>query len=85
MGDRTGVDLTVVSPSHSNGAAALLLGDVGGQDAVAEHRVVEVQVTLLLLVNGCGSEHGETEQEDLASKSSDKSLPLICVASWSSF
>ncbi len=51
MEHRTGVDLTVISPPHSNGAAALLLGDVGGQDAVAEHSVVEVQVALLLLVS----------------------------------
>lgn len=48
--DRAGVDLTVVAPSHSDGAATLLLGDVGGQNTVAENRVVEVQVTLLLLL-----------------------------------
>lgn len=48
--DGAGVDLTVVSPAHPDGAAALLLGDVGGQDAVAEHGVVQVQVALLLLV-----------------------------------
>lgn len=65
MGDGAGIDLTVVAPSHPNGAAALLLGDVGGQDAVAEHSVIEVQVTLLLLVghhsNRCRSKHGECE------------------------
>lgn len=50
VGDRTRIDLTVVSPPHAYGAATLLLGDVGGQDAVAEHGVVKVQVTLLLLI-----------------------------------
>lgn len=40
----------MISPSHSDGAAALLLCDVDGQDAVAEHRVIQVQVALLLLV-----------------------------------
>lgn len=61
LGDRTGVDLTVISPPHPDGAAALLLGDIGGQDAVAEHSVVEVQVALLLLrqhSNCCRSKHG---------------------------
>lgn len=57
MGDGAGVDLTVISPSHSNGAATLLFGDVNSQNAVAEHRIVEVQVALLLLIrqhlNGC--------------------------------
>ena len=48
--DRAGVDLTVVSPAHPDGAAALLLRDVGGEDAVAEHRVVQVQVALLLIL-----------------------------------
>lgn len=50
MGDGAGVDLTVIPPSHSNGAAALLLGDVGRQDAVTEHGVIQVQVALLLLI-----------------------------------
>lgn len=50
MGYRAGVDLTVISPSHSDGAAALLLGDVGGEDAVTEHGVIKVQVALLLLI-----------------------------------
>lgn len=50
MGDRTRINLAVVSPSHANGTATLLLGDVGDQDAVAEHGVVEVQVALLLLI-----------------------------------
>lgn len=60
LGDGAGVDLTVISPSHSNGAAAFLLGDVGGQDAVAEHGVVQVQVAFLLFLHEhadrCGSE-----------------------------
>lgn len=41
----------MISPSHSNGAAAFLLGDVGGQDAVAEHGVVQVQVAFLLFLH----------------------------------
>lgn len=60
LGDGAGVDLAVISPSHSNGAAAFLLGDVGGQDAVAEHGVVQVQVAFLLFLHEhadrCGSE-----------------------------
>lgn len=51
MGDRTGIDLTVISPSHSDGAAALLLGDIGGQDAIAENGVIKVQVALFLLIH----------------------------------
>lgn len=50
MRDRTGINLTVISPSHSNGAAALLLGDIGGQNAVAENSVIKVQIALLLLI-----------------------------------
>lgn len=76
MGDRTGVDLTVISPSHPNGAAALLLGDVCRQDAVAEHSVVKVQVALLLLVHlhsdCCSGKSGaHQETEDLVPKSND--------------
>jgi len=48
--DGAGVDLTVISPAHSDGAAALLLGDVDGQDTVAEDSVIEVQVALFLLI-----------------------------------
>lgn len=40
----------MVSPASSQGAAALLLGDIGGQYTVAEHRVIEVKVALLLVV-----------------------------------
>lgn len=40
----------MVSPASSQRAAALLLGDIGGQHAVAEHRVVKVKVALLLVV-----------------------------------
>lgn len=67
VGDRTWVDLTVVSPSHSDGAAALLFGDVDGQNAVAEHCVVQVQVALLLLIcqhpNGCRTRETDRKQE----------------------
>lgn len=69
MGDRTRIDLTVVSPPHAYGAATLLLGDVGGQDAVAEHGVVKVQVTLLLLIryhSDCCREHrAESKRVDV--------------------
>lgn len=51
LGDGTGVDLAVIPPSHSDGAAALLLGDVRGQDTVAEHGVVQVQVAFLLFLH----------------------------------
>lgn len=47
---RTGVDLAVVTPAHSDGAAALLFGDVCGQNTVTENGVIEVQVALLLLI-----------------------------------
>lgn len=50
VGHRAGVDLTVVAPAHSNGAAALLFGDICGQNTVAENCVIEVQIALLLLV-----------------------------------
>lgn len=50
MGHRAGVDLAVVTPAHTDGAAALLFGDVRGQNAVTENSVIEVQVALLLLV-----------------------------------
>lgn len=56
----------MISPPHSNGAAALLLGDVGGQHAVAEHGVVQVHVAFLLLVhlhsNCCRSERGARQE-----------------------
>lgn len=39
VGDGAGINLTMISPSHSDGAAAFLLGDVGGEHAVAEHSV----------------------------------------------
>lgn len=41
----------MVPPPDSDGAAAFLLADVGGQDAVAEHGVVQVQVAFLLLLH----------------------------------
>lgn len=50
MGHRAGVDLTVVTPAHSYGAAALLFGDICGQNTVAENSVIEVQIALLLLI-----------------------------------
>lgn len=42
LGDRAWVDLTVISPPHPYRAAALLLGDISGQDAVAEHSVIQI-------------------------------------------
>lgn len=47
--DRAGEDLTVVAPPGPGGAAALLLGDIGGQHIVAETGVVEVVVAFFLL------------------------------------
>lgn len=47
--DRTGVNLTVVTPAGSQGAAALVQGDVAGQHAFTQVLVVEVVVTLLTL------------------------------------
>lgn len=40
----------MVSPTSPQRAAALLLGDIGGQYTIAEHGVVEVKVALLLVV-----------------------------------
>lgn len=50
MGHRAGIDLAVVAPAHADGAAALLFGDVCGQNTVAENSVIEVQIALLLLI-----------------------------------
>lgn len=50
--DRAGVDLAVVAPAGAGGAAALPLGDVGGQHVVTEAGVVEVVVALLLFFSG---------------------------------
>lgn len=40
----------MVSPASPQRAAALLLGDIGGQNTVTEHGVIEVKVALLLVV-----------------------------------
>lgn len=48
--NRARVNFAVVPPTCAKRAAALLAGDVGGEDAVAEDGVVKVQVALLLVV-----------------------------------
>lgn len=59
----TGVDLTLVTPAHPDRAAALLLGDVGRQDTIAEDRVIQVQVALFLFFdinrNLCSTKGGQ--------------------------
>lgn len=47
--DGAGVSLTVVTPGCPHSTAALLLGDVLGQDAVTQANVTDVVVTLLAL------------------------------------
>lgn len=44
------MDLTVVPPARPGRAAALLLGDVAGQDIVTEICVVQVIVALFSLL-----------------------------------
>ena len=62
------MDLTVVAPAGTDGAAALLLGGVAGQDVVAHVGAVDVVVTLLPFLRpgrggggggGDGGERGE--------------------------
>lgn len=48
--NRTGVDLTVVSPARSHRAAALLLGGVVWQNVIADVGAVQVVVALLPLL-----------------------------------
>lgn len=47
--DGAGVSLTVVTPGCPHSTAALLLGDVLGQDAVTQANIADVVVALLAL------------------------------------
>lgn len=47
--DGAGVSLTIVTPGCPHSTAALLLGDVLGQDTVTQANVVDVVVALLAL------------------------------------
>lgn len=47
--DRTGVDLTVISPASAQRAAALLDGHTAGQHVITQVLIVQVVVALLSL------------------------------------